>query len=92
MEKKESNNIYAVGVNTYIRNSVQKNYVSEMNIGRLSLFAYNMCYFRSVLDSLKLKSDKDTFVFNTICSLAFLDSYKIVSNRIKKNTASQFDI
>lgn len=92
MATNNSNNIHDIGVNAYIRNNVKSIHGNNIFIGDVSITDFDLGYFNSILESLKLKTEKDVIVFNTVCSMAYLDSYKKLANAVKKNMASEFEI
>jgi len=91
MESK-SNEINETSINRYLRNVIKKNHGSSLYINDISITDYDVNYYYTLIDSLLLKTKEDVIVFNTICSILFLDSYKKLANAVKKNVASDFEL
>lgn len=86
------NSINDIGINAFIREHIKMNNKSGLNLGDISLVEYNLNYYNSINKALNLKTKEDIIIFNTIYSIAYLDSYKILSNLVKKNLATEHDI
>lgn len=88
ISRKNYNDIKEVGINDFVRNKVDKNYKSTL----IELSNINDYLFLNIKGSLDSEKKESIIISSTVIPVLFLDSYKILSDKIKTLDANELEI
>ena len=88
ISRKNYNDIKEVGINDFVRNKVDKNYKSTL----IELSNINGYLFLNIKGSLDSEKKESIIISSTVIPVLFLDSYKILSDKIKTLDANELEI